>query len=86
MAPAVPNKGNQRASPRRKAPRRWWRDAAPKWPKRSASSPQAQANALKRSKWVGDAFAEQSRAMHYGERDAETIHGRATPARSEGTG
>jgi hypothetical protein len=39
----------------------------------------AQANALKRSKWVGDSFAEQSRAMHYGEREAETIHGQATP-------
>ncbi len=38
-----------------------------------------QAEALKDSRWVGDKFAEQSRAMHYGERDAETIHGQATP-------
>ncbi|MBS0482328.1 MAG: DUF1178 family protein [Proteobacteria bacterium] len=37
-----------------------------------------QAEALRQSTWVGDAFAEQSRAMHYGERDAETIHGQAT--------
>ena len=31
--------------------------------------------------WFGssDDFAEQSRAMHYGEREAETIHGQATP-------
>jgi hypothetical protein len=40
---------------------------------------EAQAKALKDSKWVGDAFAEQSRAMHYGERDPESIHGQATP-------
>jgi hypothetical protein len=40
---------------------------------------EAQARALKDSKWVGDRFAEQSRAMHYGERQPETIHGQATP-------
>jgi hypothetical protein len=39
---------------------------------------EAQARALSNSKWVGDSFAEQSRAMHYGERENETIHGRAT--------
>jgi hypothetical protein len=38
-----------------------------------------QAEALKSSKYVGENFAEQSRAMHYGERDPETIHGKATP-------
>jgi hypothetical protein len=38
-----------------------------------------QAVALKDSRWVGKKFAEESRAMHYGERDAETIHGQATP-------
>ncbi|MFT4026368.1 MAG: DUF1178 family protein [Novosphingobium sp.] len=37
-----------------------------------------QAEALKESRWVGDGFAEVSRAIHYGERDAETIHGQAT--------
>jgi hypothetical protein len=37
-----------------------------------------QAAALQDSRWVGDRFAEESRAMHYGERDAETIHGEAT--------
>jgi hypothetical protein len=37
-----------------------------------------QAEALKQSRWVGESFAEQSRAMHYGERDAEPIHGQAT--------
>jgi hypothetical protein len=37
-----------------------------------------QAEALKQSRWVGDGFAEVSREIHYGERDAETIHGQAT--------
>jgi hypothetical protein len=37
-----------------------------------------QSEALKQSRWVGGDFAEQSRAMHYGERDVETIHGQAT--------
>ena len=39
----------------------------------------AQAEALKASRWVGGKFAEKARAMHYGEQDAEPIHGQATP-------
>ncbi|MDF8334103.1 DUF1178 family protein [Novosphingobium cyanobacteriorum] len=38
-----------------------------------------QAEALKSSTWVGDSFAEDARAMHYGEKDAAPIHGQATP-------
>ena len=38
-----------------------------------------QSEALKNSRWVGSKFAEESRAIHYGERDAEIIHGQATP-------
>lgn len=38
----------------------------------------AQKNALKDSTFVGDKFAEQSREMHYGERDEAPIHGQAT--------
>lgn len=37
-----------------------------------------QAEALKSSTWVGDSFAENARAMHYGEKDAVPIHGQAT--------
>lgn len=37
-----------------------------------------QAEALKDSRWVGENFADDARAMHYGERDAESIHGQAT--------
>jgi hypothetical protein len=37
-----------------------------------------QARALEQSRWVGESFAEETRAMHYGERDAEAIHGQTT--------
>ena len=37
-----------------------------------------QAEALKRSRWVGQGFADTSRAMHYGEQDAAPIHGQAS--------
>ena len=39
-----------------------------------------QAEALKTSRWVGNRFAEETRAMHYGEKDEVQIHGQATPA------
>lgn len=38
-----------------------------------------QAEALKSSTWVGDSFAEDVRAMHYGEKDPALVHGRASP-------
>lgn len=38
----------------------------------------AQAKALEKSTFVGKDFAKQSREMHYGERDAEVIHGQAS--------
>ena len=38
----------------------------------------AQKRALKDSTWVGNEFAERSRAMHYGEREHAPIHGQAT--------
>ncbi len=38
----------------------------------------AQEKALKDSTWVGSKFAEQSREMHYGERDEAPIHGQAS--------
>jgi len=56
---------------------------APRVPRKGGDHPLAklaalQAEMLKDSRWVGDAFAEQTRAMHYGERDPETIHGQAS--------
>ncbi len=78
MAPAVGRKGNQLAA-----------SVAPvsvmgglqrsEVQKVMTQIARAQADALKDSRWVGAGFAEQSRAMHYGEKDTETIHGQATP-------
>jgi len=39
---------------------------------------EAQALALKSSRWVGEDFAEKAREMHYGEAEMEAIHGKAT--------
>lgn len=84
MAPAIGRKGNQAPSlPTSDGSKGEGALAAP------APSPQQveaaltalaglQAEALKHSRWVGSGFAEQSRAMHYGEREAESIHGKAS--------
>lgn len=40
---------------------------------------QLQAEALKQSRWVGKSFAQDVRAMHYGDKEAELIHGQASP-------
>ncbi len=81
MAPNVSRKGNQIAPVVQ---------AQPPMPVAGGSVPleaarmmramaQMQAEALKHSRWVGDKFAEKSRAMHYGEDKPEVIHGQATP-------
>lgn len=77
MAPAVPAKGNQRpdraeAAPMSNAP------IPPEVVRAMQALAAAQARALENSRWVGDGFAEESRAMHYGEKDLEVIHGKAT--------
>lgn len=81
MAPAVGRKGNQMPAP----------VAAPaeKRPMAAGLPPEAvavlktiatmQAEAIKNSTWVGDKFADDARAMHYGEKDQALIHGQATP-------
>jgi hypothetical protein len=89
MAPAVPRKGNQRAlavaeplkadrlaSDGNQAMARG--TLPPEVAEAMRQLAQAQAKALESSRWVGDRFAQQSRAMHYGETDVATIHGRAT--------
>ena len=40
---------------------------------------QAQAEALAGSQWVGRRFADEARAMHYGEEDHRPIHGEVAP-------
>lgn len=84
MAPAVPRKGNQLPEPVRA-------EKAAKAPHAAGGPPippqmvemfrayvEAQAEALKSSKWVGEKFPDQARAMHYGEEDHAPIHGQAT--------
>lgn len=90
MAPAVGRKGNQSPAVRtQRAP-----VEAPATVERNPHTPVAnitpemrqalttlakmQQNALEKSRWVGGKFAEEARAMHYGERDAEPIHGEAS--------
>jgi hypothetical protein len=76
MAPAVPAKGNSQAAPTAKAAMTGElpRDIA----KAMQALARAQAKALEGSTWVGERFAEESRAMHYGDRDPAVIHGQAS--------
>jgi hypothetical protein len=87
MAPRVARKGNQLPEPVRPGEVRRMSEAAT--PVSSAPIPPEavalmqklatmQAEALKSSRFVGESFAEDARAMHYGERKAEVIHGQAT--------
>lgn len=83
MAPRLARKGNQVPAPAAPAfPPATQPMAHGKLPPEALKVMQAmaamQSEALKQSKWVGDNFAEDARAMHYGERDAEPIHGEAT--------
>lgn len=89
MAPAVGRKGNQQIDRRAPDPSSPEVGVAPEQGLATGPMPpevqkalnalaEAQAKALEKSKWVGKDFAERSRAMHYGERDAEAIHGEAS--------
>ena len=92
MAPRLSRKGNQLAAPLLAAsvdapPAKQPAIASPKLPPEAVAMMHAlaamQAEAIKESQWVGDSFAEESRAMHYGERDPATIHGQATREEAE---
>jgi len=88
MAPNVGRKGNQLPAARPAQPQPPARPAEAVTNAAPTPSPeaiamfralaQAQAEALKQSRWVGGDFAENARAIHYGEKDAEVIHGQAT--------
>ena len=76
MAPAVPRKGNRGVEPKRAfAGGKMPPDAVEMLTKLA----EIQAEALKSSTWVGDDFPDRTRAIHYGEREAEAIHGQASP-------
>jgi hypothetical protein len=88
MAPAVAAKGNSRAVAVQDAP-------APDFPVAISAGDaakmramvdalaQAQKKALEGSTWVGRGFAEQARAMHYGEQANGSIHGEVAPAEAK---
>jgi hypothetical protein len=85
MAPAVPAKGNSRqevlppqaSRPMANTP------LPPEMQQALKALAKAQAEALKSSTWVGDKFAEETRRMHYGERDEAPIHGQASLAEAK---
>ncbi len=84
MAPAVAAKGNQRSVPR-PVPTAAQQEthAVASMPPEALAKMQAvveqlarvQAKILEDSVWVGSAFADKARAMHYGEEPAALIHG-----------
>ncbi len=78
MAPAVTRKGNQIAAPPSSQPAVSGEEAPAEAGAVIAKLAQIQAEMLRHSRWVGKDFAEQSRKMHYGEADAEVIHGQAS--------
>lgn len=87
MAPAVPAKGNQRAEalPAADAPQQQAANLPmpPEVARALQAIAKAQAEALKQSTWVGDEFAEKSRAMHYGEENPAPIHGQTSLAEAK---
>jgi len=89
MAPAVHAKGNSRqevlpAETRPPEARAMANGPMPPQVQQAlAALAKAQAEALKSSTWVGDKFAEETRKMHYGERDEAPIHGQASLAEAK---
>jgi hypothetical protein len=90
MAPAVSAKGNSRPEqlPVAAAPQQVQQQLAntplpPQVQEALAALAKVQAEALKHSTWVGDKFAEETRKMHYGERDEAPIHGQASIAEAK---
>lgn len=88
MAPAVPAKGNQRseavpAALQSAAPHAANLPVPPEMARALQALAKAQAEALKQSTWVGESFAEKSRAMHYGEEPAAPIHGQTSLAEAK---
>lgn len=77
MAPAVPRKGNQ-TSVQPATPPLAGGALPPEAQAMLARLAEFQAEAIKQSQWVGDKFADVSRAMHYGEQDPAPVYGQAS--------
>jgi hypothetical protein len=80
MAPAVGAKGNRRQAPA--APELVSGDPE-KVKAMLAAAAAVQKKMLEGSEAVGDRFADEARAIHLGEAEARTIHGRATREQAE---
>lgn len=76
MAPAISAKANSEASAMVRADPREMKDLL-------AALAIAQKEMLENSDFVGDRFAEEARAIHVGEADKRTIHGKATRAQTD---
>jgi hypothetical protein len=91
MAPAVSAKGNTRperlpavaAAPQQHQQQLANTPLPPQVQQALNALAKVQAEALKHSTWVGDKFAEETRKMHYGERDEAPIHGQASIAEAK---
>lgn len=85
MAPAVPAKGNSRQEvlPPEAPQAMANTPMPPEVQKALAALARVQAEVLKNSTWVGDRFAEETRKMHYGEREEAPIHGQASLAEAK---
>ena len=83
MAPNVGRKGNQLATMAKPPVPTPMAKLPPQVHEAMAKLAEMQTMALQQSTWVGDQFAAQSRAIHYGEREEATIHGQATVAEAE---
>ena len=85
MAPAVGKKGNQGVAAAPSTGKAVSNATLPpEVVKAMTKLAEMQAEALKTSRWVGGNFAEDARAMHYGERKTEVIHGQATLEEAKG--
>lgn len=78
MAPNVGRKGNQVAAPAARPQNVVGGEMPAEAKELMVKLAELQAEALKQSRWVGKDFADESRKMHYGETESETIHGQAT--------
>ena len=83
MAPSLGRKGNQIAVAAKSSAPSAMAKLPPALHEAMSKMAAMQAQALQQSTWVGDQFATQSRAIHYGEREEATIHGQATIAEAE---
>ncbi len=83
MAPAVQARSNTKPVRRPEPSDMTTGDLPPEVSKALKALVKAQSKALEKSEWVGEKFADTSRAMHYGDKDEATIHGKATPKEAQ---